>query len=80
MLSGWKTYLGAIGIALVGAAAALGWITEETRNTLLVFLNAFVAGSLRAGVKKAEVKADVAAQASVEAAGAANEAKKAVTE
>lgn len=68
MLSGWKTYLVSIGIALVGAAAALGWITEDVRNTLLVFLSALVAGTLRAGVKKAEIKAADAAQAANAAA------------
>jgi uncharacterized membrane protein len=68
VLSGWKTYLGAIGIGLVGLAAALGWITEDLRNTLLVFLNALVAGTLRAGVKKAETKAADAAQAANAAA------------
>ena len=85
MLSGWKTYIAAILIGVVGAAAALGWITEETRNTLLVFLSAFVAGALRSGVKSAEAKAkeaainsNIAANASTEAAASAQKAAKAV--
>lgn len=51
-LKGKKTYLIAIAAGLITTFKALGWIGEETYQTLMGFAGAGAAITLRSGMKK----------------------------
>ena len=51
-LSGEKTYLVAIAIAVVTIAQALGWITPEVAQILFGLLGGTAVATLRAGIAK----------------------------
>ena len=52
LLNGKKTYICGIAAVVVVGAEALGWITPETKTTLLELLGASGIMALRAGVAK----------------------------
>lgn len=51
MLSGYKTYLCALGVAVIAVAVNLGWITTDTANLLFGLIGASGLAALRAAVK-----------------------------
>lgn len=53
-LSGKKTYLVAVVIAVLNLAVAMGWVSPEHLEQINVILVALGLGALRAGVKKVE--------------------------
>ena len=52
MFDGYKTYLCALGIGLATAAKTLGYLDEETYQTVVGMLGAGGLAALRAGVGK----------------------------
>ena len=55
ILSGYKTYIGAVACGLVGLALTLGWIDEKTAGIAWSVLGTFTGVSLRQAVKKGEI-------------------------
>lgn len=51
-MSGYKTYLIAVGVGLATVAKVLGWIDSTTYEVILSLLGAGGLASLRAGVAK----------------------------
>jgi hypothetical protein len=56
MLTGYKTYICAVGIGLVSAASALGYLDEATKNALLGLFGAGAIGALAAKGNRAAGK------------------------
>jgi len=56
MLKGWKTYLTAIGFAILSGLRAAGIITQEQFDALLAILTAFGFAAMRAAVGKVIAK------------------------
>jgi len=52
MLKGYKTYIVAILAGLVAAAYTLGYIDEQTRDTLLALLGAGALGTVAAKINR----------------------------
>lgn len=55
-LSGKKTYVVTIAMAMIPVAVQFGWIDQETANLLLSLLTPAGIATLRAGVKKGEIR------------------------
>lgn len=53
-LSGYKTYLVALAIAVLNLAVAFGWISPDHLTQINVVLGALGLGAVRAGISKVE--------------------------